>query len=54
MCVHGALCSISFNLICNMTIFRRKKNVLTFATPQGLRVCVLKNRICDCMVLYLI
>ena len=32
-------CSIPFNLICNITAFR-KKNVLTFGHTQGLRVYV--------------
>ena len=25
MCLHGVLCSIHFNLICNMTSFRKKR-----------------------------
>ena len=29
-CLHGALCPIPFNLICNMTILLEEKNVLTF------------------------
>ena len=47
MCLCGALGSIPFNLICNMTTFR--KNDLT--PTQGLKVCV-RNRICACVVLY--
>ena len=44
MCLHGALCSILVNLICNMTTFR-KKNVLTFDPTLGVEgVC--KDRIC--------
>ena len=39
MCLHGALCSIFFNLICNMTTFRRKK-CFDFDPTQGSRVCV--------------
>ena len=33
ICLHGVLCSIPFNLTCNMTTSR--KNVLTFRPPQG-------------------
>ena len=47
MCLHGALCSIPFHLICNMTIFS-KKNVLT---PGVKGVC--KDRICVCILLHL-
>ena len=40
MCLHKALCSIPFNLLCNMTTFR-KKNVSTFdLTPGDEGVCV--------------
>ena len=39
MCLHGALSSILFNLICNMTTFRKKK-FLPFDPIWGLRVCV--------------
>ena len=35
MCLHGALWSIPFNLICNMTTFRRRKKVLTFYPTTG-------------------
>ena len=50
MCLHDALCSISFNLISNMTTLK-KKNVLTFEPTQGVEgVC--KDKICACMVLY--
>ena len=49
MCLHGALCSIPFNLICND--YFRKKNVLTFDPNPGVEgVC--KDRICACMVLF--
>ena len=34
MCLYDALCSISFNLICNINL---SVNVLT--SPQGSRVC---------------
>ena len=27
MCLHGALCFISINLICNMTTFRKEKKM---------------------------
>ena len=33
MCLHGNLCSIHFNLICNMTTFRKK--VLTIGPTPG-------------------
>ena len=50
MCLHGALCSIPINFICNMTTFR-KKIVLTFDPTPGVEgVC--KDRICACMVLF--
>ena len=39
MCMHGALCSIPFNLICNMTAFSTKYFDL-LDPPQGLRVYV--------------
>ena len=49
MCLHGALCSIPFNVICNMTSFR-KINVLTFDPTLGVEdVC--KDRISGCIVL---
>ena len=52
MCLHGALSSIPINLMCNMTTFRRKKNVLTFAPIPGAEgVC--KDRMCACMLLHL-
>ena len=39
MCLHGALHSIPFNLICNMITFR-EKNVLTFDPTPGVKgVC---------------
>ena len=48
MCLHGALCSIPFNLIGSMTIF--SKNILT--PPQLLRGCVrTEDRKYACMVL---
>ena len=43
MCLHGALCSIPFSFVCNMTTFR-KKNVLT--PPQGSRLCVRTEYAC--------
>ena len=46
MCLHGALCSIPFNLICNMTTFRKKKNSTFDLTPGVEGVCVCKDRIC--------
>ena len=51
MCLHGALCSISFNLKCNMTLFSKKKKLTFWPHPRG-SVCVCKDRICACMVLY--
>ena len=49
MCLHGALFSISFNLICNTTTFKKKWFYLL--TPYGVEgVC--KDIICACMVLY--
>ena len=33
--IHGVLCSIPFNLICNMTIFRGKIDLLTFPHDRG-------------------
>ena len=49
MCLHGALCSILFNLICNRTTFR--KNVLTFDLTPGVEgVC--KDRTYACMLLH--
>ena len=46
MCLHGALSSIPFNLLCNMTTFR--KSILT--QPQGSRVYVMT--LCAYMELY--
>ena len=34
ICIFGALCSVPFDLICNMTTFR-KKNGLTFYPYPG-------------------
>ena len=52
MCLQGALCSMSFNLICNMTTFSKKK-VLTFLSHhRGRCVCVYKDIICACMVFH--
>ena len=45
MCVHGAI-SIPFQLICNMTTFRKKCFVLSGVDG----VC--KDRMCAFMVLY--
>ena len=39
MRLHGALCSIPFNLICNMTTFSNKKR--PFDPTQGLRMCIM-------------
>ena len=42
MCLNGALCSIPFNLKCNMTTFSKKKiDLLT--PPQGSSVCARKE-----------
>ena len=46
MCLHGALSSIPFNLLCNMTTFR--KSILT--QRQGSRVYVMT--LCAYMELY--
>ena len=46
MCLHGALSSIPFKLLCNMTTFR--KSILT--QPQGSRVYVMT--LCAYMELY--
>ena len=40
ICLHGALCSIPFNLICSM-ITLRKYYVFTFEATQGPKVCVM-------------
>ena len=48
MCLHGALCSIPINLICNMTTFREKSFNL-WPHPRVEGVC--KDRICVCMVI---
>ena len=48
MCLQGALCSIPFNLICNVTTFRKKMTFDPTLRIEG--VC--KDRICACMVLY--
>ena len=47
MCLHGALRSIPFNLICNMTTFRKK---CFDGTTRATGMC--KDRICACFVLY--
>ena len=39
MCLHCALCSIPFNLICNMTTFSKKKG-FDFDHTLGSRVCI--------------
>ena len=45
MCSHGALCSIPFNLICNMTTFRKDVDLLTRPGGGGSEdVC--KDSIC--------
>ena len=50
MCLRGVLCSIPFNLECNMATFKNK-NVLTFDHTPGVEgVC--RDRICSCKVLY--
>ena len=49
MCLQGAICSVSFNLTCNMTTFR-KKNVLTFDHIPGV-AGVWKDRVLACMLL---
>ena len=52
MCVHGATCSclIFFNLICNMTTFRKKNPYFDRLTSPGVED-VYKDRICACMML---
>ena len=50
MCLHGALGSISFNLICNMTTSSKKSFDLFDPTPGIEGVCT--DRICARMVLY--
>ena len=45
MCLHdGALCSIHFHLICNMTTFRKKW--FDHLTPSGGRGYVLRQNMC--------
>ena len=39
MCVHGALCSIPFNSIYNMTPFSKKMWFDVLTSPQGSEVC---------------
>ena len=51
MCLHGALCSISFNLIWNMTTFRKKKKeyILTSDPTPGFEgVCNDKKNVLAC------
>ena len=49
MCLHGALSSIPFSFICNITTFR-KKNSFYLLTPSGVEgVC--KDRIGAYMVI---
>ena len=50
MCLHGALCSVPINLICNMTTFRKKKSFYLLIPSGDGGVC--KDRICAYMVLY--
>ena len=50
MCLHGALHSISINLICNMSTFRRKA-VLT--PSQGSVVCVRTEYVFVCCSMFL-
>ena len=49
MYLHGALCPIPFNLICNKTTYR--KNVLTFDPIPGTEG-VSKDRMCACKLLH--
>ena len=42
---HGALCSIPFNLICNMTTFRKRYSLTFWPHPLG-RGCVCGQNIC--------
>ena len=51
MCLHGAPCSIPFNLICNMTTFWNG-NILTFHPTPGTDG-VYRGRICACILLHL-
>ena len=48
MCFNGALCSIPFNLVCNMSSLLLVK---CFDFTSGVE-CLCKDRICDDMVLY--
>ena len=50
MCLHGALCSIPFNLICNMTTFSKEMFRPFDPTPGAEGES--KDRICDCMLLH--
>ena len=50
LCLHDVLCSISCNLICNMTTFRI--TCFDILTPPRGHVVVCKEGICACMVLY--
>ena len=47
MCLHGALCSIAFNLICNMTTFSKNDLTLTHP-PQGSSVSVRTEHVLAC------
>ena len=49
MCLHGALYSVPFNLIRDMT-FRKKKDLIFDPTPGNEGVC--KDRICAWVILY--
>ena len=45
ICFHGALCSIPFNLICNMTTFRKRYSLTFWPHPLG-QGCVCEQNIC--------
>ena len=38
ICMHGVLCFILINLICNMSTFKNEKQCLPFAPAQGVKM----------------
>ena len=45
ICIHGALCSIPFNLVCNMTTFSKRYSLTFWPHPLG-QGCVYGQNIC--------
>ena len=48
ICLHGVLCFIPFNLICNMTSFRKETKVDILTPPQGSRVYIRAKYLLAC------